>query len=292
LPRDIVARAIHSEVKAGRGSPHGGVFLDIATRRSAEDIKRKLPAMYHQFKELGDVDITKEPMEVGPTAHYTMGGIRVDPETQESRVKGLFAAASARRGCTGRTGSAATRCRTCSCSGASRAARGEVCEGDRGSRSLDDDEIEAASREALAAVRTRRGAEPLRDPRGPQGQDAELRRDHPQRGGPQEGARAPRAHQGRDVGAVKVDGNRHYNAGWHQTIDMRNMLIVSEAMARAALARKESRGGHAREDFPTWTRALLQGEHRPASDAPPEHAHRGGAACPDPPPRSSHPRGE
>src|SRR5689334_22661433 len=92
LPRDIVARAIHSEVKAGRGSPHGGVFLDIATRRSAEDIKKKLPAMYHQFKELGDVDITKEPMEVGPTAHYTMGGIKVDPDTQETRVKGLFAA--------------------------------------------------------------------------------------------------------------------------------------------------------------------------------------------------------
>src|SRR5271154_1507605 len=92
LPRDIVARAIYREVKEGRGSPHGGVFLDIATRRSAEDIKRKLPAMYHQFKELGDVDITKESMEVGPTAHYTMGGIRVDPETQESRVKGLFAA--------------------------------------------------------------------------------------------------------------------------------------------------------------------------------------------------------
>ena len=92
LPRDIVARAIHSEVKAGRGSPHGGVFLDIHSRRTAEDIKRKLPAMYHQFKELGDVDITKEPMEVGPTAHYTMGGIRVDPETQQSRIKGLFAA--------------------------------------------------------------------------------------------------------------------------------------------------------------------------------------------------------
>src|ERR1700689_1840 len=92
LPRDIVARAIHTEVKAGRGSPHGGVFLDIFSRRTPEDIKRKLPAMYHQFKELGDVDITKESMEVGPTAHYTMGGIRVDPETQESRIKGLFAA--------------------------------------------------------------------------------------------------------------------------------------------------------------------------------------------------------
>ncbi len=92
LPRDIVARAIYSEVKAGRGSPHGGVFLDIHSRRTPEDIKRKLPAMYHQFKELGDVDITTDPMEVGPTAHYTMGGIRVDPETQESRIKGLFAA--------------------------------------------------------------------------------------------------------------------------------------------------------------------------------------------------------
>ncbi|MGH7330645.1 MAG: FAD-binding protein, partial [Polyangiaceae bacterium] len=92
LPRDIVARAIHNEVKNGRGSPHGGVFLDIASRRTPEDIKRKLPAMYHQFKELGDVDITQEPMEVGPTAHYTMGGIKVDPDTQATSIKGLFAA--------------------------------------------------------------------------------------------------------------------------------------------------------------------------------------------------------
>src|SRR5439155_1626989 len=91
LPRDIVARAIHAEVKAGRGSPHGGVFLDIATRRSAEDIKRRLPSMYHQFKELGDVDITKEPMEVAPTCHYVMGGIEVDADTQSSVVPGLYA---------------------------------------------------------------------------------------------------------------------------------------------------------------------------------------------------------
>ena len=118
LPRDEVARAINSEVKAGRGSPHGGVFLDIASRRSPEEILKKLPSMYHQFKELADVDITKEPMEVGPTCHYVMGGVEVDPDTAMSIVPGCSPRARSRAACTAPTGWAATRCRTCSCSGA------------------------------------------------------------------------------------------------------------------------------------------------------------------------------
>ena len=118
LPRDEVARSIRAEVKAGRGSPHGGVFLDIASRRPAEEILRKLPSMYHQFKELADVDITREPMEVGPAQHYVMGGVEVDADSGAALVPGLFAAGRSPAACTGRTGWAATRCRTCSCSAA------------------------------------------------------------------------------------------------------------------------------------------------------------------------------
>ena len=116
LPRDEVARAINSEVKAGRNSPHGGVFLDIASRLPAEEIKRRLPSMYHQFMELAEVDITKEPMEVGPTCHYVMGGVEVDPDTGAAKTPGLFAAGECSGGMHGSNGSAATRCRTCWCS--------------------------------------------------------------------------------------------------------------------------------------------------------------------------------
>ena len=119
LPRDEVARSIRAEVKAGRGSPHGGVFLDIASRRPAEEILRKLPSMYHQFKELADVDITKEPMEVGPAQHYVMGGVEVDADSGAARsYPGCSRRARSRAACTALTGSAATRCPTCWCSGA------------------------------------------------------------------------------------------------------------------------------------------------------------------------------
>ena len=116
LPRDEVARAINSEVKAGRGSPHGGVYLDIASRRPAEEIRRRLPSMYHQFKELADVDITTTPMEIGPTCHYVMGGVRVEADTEATTVPACTPPARSPAACTARTGSAATRCRTCSCS--------------------------------------------------------------------------------------------------------------------------------------------------------------------------------
>jgi succinate dehydrogenase / fumarate reductase flavoprotein subunit len=255
LPRDIVARAIHSEVRAGRGSPHGGVFLDIFSRRSAEDIKRKLPAMYHQFKELGDVDITKEPMEVGPTAHYTMGGIRVDPETQQSRIAGLFAAGECAAGMHGSNrlgGNSLSDLLVFGRIAGMHAARyvGEHAELPR----LDDGEIEEAAREALAPFDRTEGANPfllhedLKDKMQTYvgiirvAEDLEKGIEHLGR-------------LGEETSRVKVEGNRHYNAAWHQAIDMRNMLIVSEAMARAALARKESRGGHARDDFPDMDKA-------------------------------------
>jgi len=249
LPRDIVARAIHTEVKEGRGSPHGGVFLDIFSRRSAEDIKRKLPAMYHQFKELGDVDITKESMEVGPTAHYTMGGIRVDPETQESRIKGLFAAGECAAGMHG-----ANRLGGNSLSDLLVFGRIAGLHAARYSKatqmaSLDAGEIEHAEREALAPFERAEGPNPfllhedLKDKM--QALVGIIRSEDDLKQGLRELERIAEASR-----RVKVDGNRHFNSSWHQAIDMRNMLIVSEAMARAALTRKESRGGHAREDFP------------------------------------------
>jgi succinate dehydrogenase / fumarate reductase, flavoprotein subunit len=249
LPRDIVARAIHSEVRAGRGSPHGGVFLDIHSRRSAEDIKRKLPAMYHQFKELGDVDITREPMEVGPTAHYTMGGIRVDPETQESRVKGLFAAGECAAGMHGANRLGGNSLSDLLVFGRIAGLHAAKYAKVNTPPLLDEAEIETASREALAPFDRAEGPNPfllhedLKDKMQTfvgiirTKDDLEKGIEHLER-------------LEKDVARAKVDGNRHYNAAWHQTIDVRNMLIVSEAMARAALARKESRGGHARDDFP------------------------------------------
>jgi succinate dehydrogenase / fumarate reductase, flavoprotein subunit len=249
LPRDIVARAIHSEVKAGRGSPHGGVFLDIHSRRSAEDIKRKLPAMYHQFKELGDVDITKEPMEVGPTAHYTMGGIRVDPETQQSRIEGLFAAGECAAGMHGANRLGGNSLSDLLVFGRIAGLHAARYAKNRDAASIDEGEIEDAEREVLAPFARAEGPNPflLHDDLKDKMQthvgiirieeDLKLGLGHIER-------------IGAEAARVKVEGNRHYNAAFHQAFDMRNMLVVSEAMARAALTRKESRGGHAREDFP------------------------------------------
>ncbi|MGD0528661.1 MAG: fumarate reductase/succinate dehydrogenase flavoprotein subunit [Polyangiaceae bacterium] len=255
LPRDIVARAIHSEVKAGRGSPHGGVFLDIHSRRSAEDIKRKLPAMYHQFKELGDVDITKEPMEVGPTGHYTMGGIRVDPETQESRIKGLFAAGECAAGMHGSNrlgGNSLSDLLVFGRIAGLHAARYSKERVDP--PALDKGEIEAAMREALAPFDRAEGPNPfllhedLKDKM--QTFVGIIRTEEDLKKGIENLERLKT-----EESRVKVEGNRHFNSAWHQAVDVRNMLIVSEAMARAALARKESRGGHARDDFPDMDKA-------------------------------------
>jgi succinate dehydrogenase / fumarate reductase flavoprotein subunit len=248
LPRDIVARAIHTEVKAGRGSPHGGVFLDIFSRRTAEDIKKKLPAMYHQFKELGDVDITKEPMEVGPTAHYTMGGIRVDPDTQETRVKGLFAAGECAGGMHGSNRLGGNSLSDLLVFGRIAGFNAAKFAKATGAKSTDSAQIEQYAREALEPFDRPEGKNPfaihedlmnvmqnycgiMRNEKDLTTCLSELERVK------------------KDVDGTRVSGNRHYNTGWHEVIDLRNMLIVSEAMARSALARKESRGGHARDDY-------------------------------------------
>ncbi len=249
LPRDIVARAIHSEVKAGRGSPHGGVFLDIYSRRSAEDIKRKLPAMYHQFKELGDIDITKESMEVGPTAHYTMGGIRVDPETQQSRVEGLFAAGECSAGMHGANRLGGNSLSDLLVFGRIAGLHAAKYAKSRDAHGLDEGEIEEAEREVLAPFGRAEGPNPfllhedLKDKM--QTYVGIIRSEEDLKTGL---GHIERIEQ--ETARVKVEGNRHFNASFHQALDMRNMLIVSEAMARAARTRTESRGGHAREDFP------------------------------------------
>jgi succinate dehydrogenase / fumarate reductase flavoprotein subunit len=249
LPRDIVARAIHSEVKADRGSPHGGVFLDIFSRRTPEDIKRKLPAMYHQFKELGDIDITKEPMEVGPTAHYTMGGIRVDSETQESRIKGLFAAGECAAGMHGANRLGGNSLSDLLVFGRIAGLHAAKYAKEAETAKAHEDQINDAMKEALAPFDRTEGPNPFLlhdDLKDKMQQFVGIIRT-------EEDLTKGILHLTRlkdESAKVKVEGNRHYNAGWHQTIDMRNMLIVSEAMARAALARKESRGGHARDDFP------------------------------------------
>lgn len=249
LPRDIVARAIHSEVKAGRGSPHGGVFLDIATRRTAEDIKRKLPAMYHQFKELGDVDITKEPMEVGPTAHYTMGGIRVDPDTQETRVKGLFAAGECAGGMHGSNRLGGNSLSDLLVFGRIAGFHAAKFAKATGSKGLDSAQIEEYAREALEPFSREEGANPFAIHEDlmnvMQNHCGIMRNEKDLQTCLKELERIKEA-----TSRTRVSGNRHYNTGWHEVIDLRNMLIVSEAMTRSALARKESRGGHARDDYP------------------------------------------
>ncbi len=250
LPRDEVARAINAEVKAGRGSPHGGVFLDIASRRDPEFIRRRLPSMYHQFKELADVDITREPMEVGPTAHYAMGGVRVDPETAASTVPGLFAAGEVAGGMHG-----SNRLGGNSLSdllvfgyraglGAAAYARGLPA-----MPRLDDSAVQAAAADILAPFNATGTENPYTLHRELQDTmhtlvgiirtESELEQALSRIGALRE--RLPR---------VSVEGNRQFNPGWHLALDLRFMLAVAEAITRAAITRKESRGGHTRDDYP------------------------------------------
>jgi succinate dehydrogenase / fumarate reductase, flavoprotein subunit len=261
LPRDIVARAIYSEVKAGRGSPHGGVFLDIHSRRTAEDIKKKLPAMYHQFKELGDVDITKEPMEVGPTAHYTMGGIRVDPDTQETRVKGLFAAGECAAGMHGSNRLGGNSLSDLLVFGRIAGLHAAKYAKATGAKSIDHAQVEEYAKEALEPFNREEGLNPfavhedlmnvMQNHCGIMRSEKDLKT-----------CLSELERLKRDAARTKIaGGNRHYNTGWHEVIDLRNMLIVSEAMARSALARKESRGGHARDDFPEMDEAFAKVNH-------------------------------
>lgn len=263
LPRDEVARAINSEVKAGRGSPHGGVFLDIASRKSAEEIQRRLPSMYHQFKELADVDITKEPMEVGPTCHYVMGGIEVDPDTGMSKVPGLFAAGECSGGMHGSNrlgGNSLSDLlvfgRRCGLGAAEYvdglAARPAVAEADV---------TAAVDRALLPFSSATAGGE------NPFVVHLELQKTMHELVGiirkadEMEMALKALADIATRTRTVSVEGHREFNPGWHLALDLRNMLLVSLCVARAAVERQESRGGHTRDDYPVmdsdWRHVLL-----------------------------------
>ena len=249
LPRDEVARAINTETKEGRGSPHGGVFLDIASRRGADYIKRRLPSMYVQFLELADVDITKEPMEVGPTCHYMMGGVRVDAETQVSTVPGLFAAGEVGAGLHGANRLGGNSLSDLLVFGR-RAGLGaaEYAASLPSGPVIDPDAVEACAREALQPFE-----EGTENPYAIQNDLQECM--HNLVGIIRTEDELKRALEElvvlRDRATrVGVEGHRQYNPGWHLALDLRSMLAVSECIARAALERRESRGGHTREDYP------------------------------------------
>jgi succinate dehydrogenase / fumarate reductase flavoprotein subunit len=251
LPRDEVARAINAEVKAGRGSPHGGVFLDICTRRSPEYIKRRLPSMYHQFKELAGVDITKEPMEVGPTAHYVMGGVRVDADTTAARgVPGLFAAGEVAGGMHGSNrlgGNSLSDLLVFGRRAGHHAA--EHARAFKGTLSVDAGQVEAAVQEVMAPVGRRTGENPYEIQRDlqemMQGLVGIIRTE-----GELKEALVQIERLEERAASVRVEGSLTYNPGWHLALDLRNLLTVSGAIALAALERQESRGGHTRDDYP------------------------------------------
>jgi succinate dehydrogenase / fumarate reductase flavoprotein subunit len=250
LPRDEVARAINSEVKAGRGSPHGGVFLDIASRRSAEYIRRRLPSMYHQFMELAGVDITATPMEVGPTCHYMMGGVRVDAETEATTVPGLFAAGEVAGGMHGANRLGGNSLSYLLVFGR-RAGIGasDFAEGRSGSPTVDAAEIESVINEAFAPFgRT--------DGHNPYDVQHDLQRTMQAlvgiiRTGPELEEALEKLEDLKDqTSKLTVKGGRAYNPGWNLATDLPSMITTSIAVAQGALNRKESRGGHTREDFP------------------------------------------
>ncbi|MFI0201956.1 fumarate reductase/succinate dehydrogenase flavoprotein subunit [Streptomyces sp. NPDC016734] len=256
LPRDEVARAINSEVKAGRGSPHGGVFLDVSTRMPAERIKRRLPSMYHQFKELADVDITAEPMEVGPTCHYVMGGIAVDSESAATvGVPGLFAAGEVAGGMHGSNRLGGNSLSDLLVFGRRAGLHAAQYAASAGHPTVDGSEIDAAATEALAPFHAVEGAE------NPYTLHQELQTTMNDLVGiiRREGEMAEALEKlaGLRVRASRagVEGHRQFNPGWHLALDLRNMLLVSECVARAALERTESRGGHTREDCPSMERS-------------------------------------
>lgn len=271
LPRDEVARAINSEVKAGRGSPHGGVYLDVSTRMPAEVIRRRLPSMYHQFKELADVDITAEAMEVGPTCHYVMGGIAVESDTAAARrVPGLFAAGEVAGGMHGSNRLGGNSLSDLLVFGrraglhAARYASGLTGAGAR--PVIDDVQVDTAAAEALRPF-SAEGPDTGATPENPYTLHQELQQTMNdlvgiiRREAEMEQALEKLAELRVRARRAGVEGHRQFNPGWHLALDLRNMLLVSECVARAALERTESRGGHTREDHPgmnrEWRRANL-----------------------------------
>jgi succinate dehydrogenase / fumarate reductase flavoprotein subunit len=252
LPRDEVARSINSEVKAGRGSPHGGIFLDIASRRPADYILQRLPSMYHQFKELADVDITKEPMEIGPTCHYVMGGVEVDPDTGAASVPGLFAVGEVSGGMHGSNrlgGNSLSDLLVFGRRSGLGAAEyvSALPESDR--PSVSEAALDAAAAVAVAPLERAEGENPyaihgelqviMNDLVGLIRRESEMKTALVEL----DKLRAREAQ-------VSAAGGRAYNPGWHLALDLRNMLVVAECVAQAALERQESRGGHTRDDYP------------------------------------------
>ena len=250
LPRDEVARAINTEVKAGRGSPHGGVYLDIASRRTPEFIRRRLPSMYHQFMELAGVDITKEMMEIGPTCHYIMGGVKVDAETTATAAEGLFAAGEVAGGMHGANRLGGNSLSDLIVFGR-RAGMGaaDYVESGKGPTGFDQSEVDEAIKEALAPFKRETGENPY-----------DIQRDLQEM--MQTNVGIIRTASEIDEAIVKLEefterinnlsvkGGRAYNPGWNLATDLPSMLTVSKCTARGARERKESRGGHTREDFP------------------------------------------
>jgi len=255
LTRDHVARCINREVKAGRGSPHGGVFLDIAWIKEkigdAEGhIKRKLPSMYHQFKELADLDITKEPMEVGPTTHYIMGGVRVDADSQMSAVPGLFAAGECASGINGANRLGGNSLSDLIVFGKRAGEYAAQFAKQNGAARVDDGAVSQAIQDSLAPFERSGGGE------NPYKVQADLQESMQALVGivrledeMTEALARVESFKERTT-RVGVDGHREYHSGWHTALDLQNLLIVSEAIARSAIERKESRGGHFREDYP------------------------------------------
>ncbi len=256
LTRDHVARCIMREVKAGRGSPHGGVFLDIAwikekVANAPDHIKKKLPGMYHQFHELAGIDITREPMEVGPTTHYIMGGVRVHPESQMSTVPGLFAAGECAAGLHGANrlgGNSLSDLLVFGKRAGQHAAEFALSKSDGSASSDLSEQINAASKWALAPFDRADGENPYAIQKDLQGMMQDLVgivREHSEMERALAGLEELKSRYSR----VGSDGNRDFNPGWHTTLDLQNLLTVSEAITKSALVRKESRGGHFRIDF-------------------------------------------
>jgi succinate dehydrogenase / fumarate reductase flavoprotein subunit len=250
LPRDEVARAINAELKAGRGTPHGGVFLDICTRRPADYIRKRLPSMYHQFKELAGVDITKEPMEVGPTCHYIMGGVRVDADTTAATVKGLFAAGEVAGGMHGSNRLGGNSLSDLVVFGRRAGLYAALYAKDFGGAvAVDSSQVEAIVRELLEPFGRSGGENPyaiqadlqetMQSLVGLIRTESELK----------EALKRIEVLKAR-AGKTRVDGGRTYNPGWHTALDLASLLTAAECCALGALERKESRGGHTRDDHP------------------------------------------
>ncbi|GAB2523894.1 fumarate reductase/succinate dehydrogenase flavoprotein subunit [Nocardia heshunensis] len=265
LPRDEVARAINEEVKAGRGTEHGGVYLDIASRLPADQIVKRLPSMHHQFKELADVDITKEPMEVGPTCHYVMGGIEVDPDTQAATVPGLFAAGECAGGLHGSNRLGGNSLSDLLVFGR-RAGLGAASYVEQlaGRPKISDEDLAAAAKAAVTPFDPPTEGGPGENPYTLH-MDLQqtmndlvgiIRKEHELK------QAIEKLSELRDrYDHVVVEGHRQFNPGWHLALDMRNMLLISECVAQGALLRTESRGGHTRDDHPgmdpLWRNKLL-----------------------------------